>query len=191
LFHLTQPIPPGGSVTLTVETSYDDGALGSYQWSVAGATGTNGQALNFSGLAVSESRITVVQATATPTQTPTATPTETPAFTPTETPTATAGETATPPGREGIVVYPNPAMGPGPVTLQLSLSGPESSLDLEVFTTAFRKVNDIHLGQVPAGVTDWPLPLKDQWGTPLADGLYYAIVRGSGRRLSARLLVLR
>jgi hypothetical protein len=35
------------------------------------------------------------------------------------------------------------------------------------------------------------LELTDTWGTPLADGLYYVVVKVEGRRSVAKLLVLR
>lgn len=97
--------------------------------------------------------------------------------------TATAGP--------GAVVYPNPASGPGPVTLQYSLSTPADEVKVQVFTTGFRKVNEITLSHVPAGVHQVPLELTDRWGTPLANGLYYIIVRVYHERLVVKLLVSR
>jgi hypothetical protein len=88
------------------------------------------------------------------------------------------------------VLFPNPATGPGPVTLQVSLSSP-GQVQITVFTTAFRKVNTITLSNVPAGTTDVVLPLTDQEGTPLANGLYYVVVRTSQGRFTTKLMILR
>jgi hypothetical protein len=89
-----------------------------------------------------------------------------------------------------VVLFPNPATGPGPVTLQITLSSSEQ-VQILVFTTAFRRVNEITLSNVPAGTTDVALPLTGQQGTPLANGLYYVVVRTSQGRFITKLMVLR
>ena len=70
---------------------------------------------------------------------------------------------------------------------------------VELFTTAFRKVKDQSFPQQPAGV-DAAIDLKDDWGTPLASGLYYVVVfsanpsTGSGQTASksiGKLLIVR
>jgi hypothetical protein len=90
-----------------------------------------------------------------------------------------------------VVVYPNPATGPGPVTLQITLHSPASQVKILVFTTAFRLVNEIEETNVPAGVTDVTLPLTDHFGKPLANGLYYVVVVGPQVRLIDKLLIIR
>ena len=60
-----------------------------------------------------------------------------------------------------------------------------------IFTTAFRRVNEITLPNVPAGTTDVALPLTDQKGTPLANGIYYVVVHTSQGRFITKLMVLR
>ncbi len=90
-----------------------------------------------------------------------------------------------------MVVYPNPVSGPGPVTIQVNLTQKESLVRVEIFTLAFRKVNEIDLTQVPAGITSVTIPLKDMGGIPLANGLYYIIVQTPQGRLVTKLLVLR
>lgn len=174
LFNVNQVLGAGQSVTFEVTSDYGGAAQGSYQWSVTGASGTNGRPLAFSGLPVPGATVTVAPATATPTLPP---------------PTPTA--TSTPAGQPGVVVFPNPATGPGPVTVQITLSSPADRVDLLVFTTAFRRVNEIALANLPEGVTDAALPLTDSWGKPLADGLYYVVVGTPQGRLITRLLVLR
>jgi hypothetical protein len=185
VFNLTQSLLPGQAVTFTFTTSYDNAASGTYQWSVTGASGTNGQALGFSGVPVGESTITVVQSTATPTPTATSTPTPTPSDTPTQTATATQ----TPWVGSTVVVYPNPVSG-GPVNVMPPAYSGTADVEVQIFTTAFRKVQDKTFASVPSG-TAVALELTDTWGTPLADGLYYVVVKVEGRRSVAKLLILR
>jgi hypothetical protein len=90
-----------------------------------------------------------------------------------------------------VLVFPNPATGPGPVTLQLSLAVPAQKVEILVYTAAFRRVNEIFMGNVAQGTTDVPLPLTDKWGRPLANGLYYVVVRTPQGRFTVKLLVLR
>ncbi len=90
-----------------------------------------------------------------------------------------------------MVVYPNPVSGPGPVTIQVNLTQKESLVRVEIFTLAFRKVNEIDLTQVPAGTTSVSVPMTDRGGKPLADGLYYVVVQMPQGRLVTKLLVLR
>jgi hypothetical protein len=89
------------------------------------------------------------------------------------------------------VVYPNPVAGPGPVTLQISLTSPAGQIRISLYTAAFRKVNETTLGPLPAGTTKVTLNLTDRFGTPLANGLYYVVVHVNGQRFTTKLLVLR
>ena len=89
------------------------------------------------------------------------------------------------------MIYPNPVKDPGPVTVRISLPVPAAEVDIQIFTTAFRKINEIRLAQVPAGVTDYSLNLADRWGKPLANGFYYVIVTIDGKRTIGKLLILR
>lgn len=149
---------------------------------------------------------TPVPPTATPTHTPTATPQNTatstpvppsptntavpPTATPTHTPVPAATFTATP-GTNPVLIFPNPANGPGPVTLEVTLSSPAGNVEVSVFTTSFRRVNGISLGNLPAGTTKVSLPLTDRTGAPLANGLYYVVVRAGHSAFTVKLLVLR
>ena len=59
----------------------------------------------------------------------------------------------------------------------------------QVFTTAFRKVQEQDHPSMPYG----PLTVRmvDEWGNPLADGLYYVVITVDGHRSIAKLLLLR
>jgi hypothetical protein len=153
--------------------------------------------------------------TSTLTITPTLTPTSTPSFTFTLTPTLTATFTSTltatptnsptgtltphftvsptptlnPTGL--ILLYPNPVNSPGPVQIQLTLGQAATDVNVSVFTTAFRKVNEVDYGAQPAGMVKLPLPTLDKSGIPLANGLYYLVVKIDGKRLVGKLVVLR
>lgn len=108
------------------------------------------------------------------------------------TPVPTWTNTFTPlPGQQGIVIYPNPVKGSESVTIQISLPIPATDVDIQIFTTAFRKVNEIRLSQVPAGVMAYSYNLEDQWGKPLANGLYYVVVTANGQKMILKLLILR
>lgn len=77
------------------------------------------------------------------------------------------------------------------MTLDITLAEQTSQATISVYTTAFRRVNEINLPALPAGATDVALPLTDRWGKPLANGLYYVVVQTSQGRFITRLLVLR
>jgi rhamnogalacturonan endolyase len=142
----------------------------------------------------SSTQTSTLTASSTPTMTPTFTLSET--FTPSATGTSTAANsvtptrTSTPAATSVVVLFPNPATGPGPVTLNLHLST-AGRVQISVFTTAFRRVNEITLSNVPAGTTDVALPLTDREGTPLADGLYYVVVTTPQGRFVVKLMILR
>ena len=136
--------------------------------------------------------------TNTPTSSPTSTVTQT--FTPshfftftpsvTDTPTPSFSATSTA-GFSSIVVsppFPNPSNG---VVIRLSVQAPSgSTVDWNVFTTAFRKVVSGHLNS--KGI-QWDL--KDKNGTDVSSGLYYlrVEVRNGGETVQKifKILVLR
>lgn len=158
---------------------------GNYQFSVTNGAGTNGQAVLFSGLPVTGAVITIVTVTSTPSNTPTntVTATSTVVFTSTETPTTS------PTGSSGVVVYPNPVTGPTVSVLPPAYQG-LGDVRVEIFTIAFRKVQDETFWNVPSGkpVT---VELTDRRGAPLADGVYYIVVTVDGHRSTGKLLVIR
>ncbi len=132
---------------------------------------------------------------ATPTFTPfntlTATPSSTPTGLSTFTPTPSSSPTSLPPtkGPGGVVVYPNPVTGSNANVLPPTYSG-TADVRAEIFTIAFRKVLDETFSNLPAG-TAVTLTLDDQWGHPLANGLYYVVITVNGKHSVAKLLVLR
>jgi hypothetical protein len=75
--------------------------------------------------------------------------------------------------------------------VEVILQKPTEWLEIKVFTPAFRFVNKETFQAVPAGKNELRLSLKDQWGTTLANGLYYLeVVTPQGHRF-VKLLVLR
>jgi hypothetical protein len=62
---------------------------------------------------------------------------------------------------------------------------------VRVFTLVFRLVLDEEIPPSPQG-SDPTLDLVDNWGTPLANGLYYlAVEPKGGKRSIGKLLILR
>lgn len=88
------------------------------------------------------------------------------------------------------MVYPNPAFNTGKVSIHLAPCDQTVSLELKVFTTAFRKVVDKPFPNgIPSGTC--PLELKDDWGVSLANGLYYVVIDVPEGRAIEKLLILR
>jgi hypothetical protein len=103
--------------------------------------------------------------------------------------TLTSSFTSTPVGNKGVIIYPNPVTGPTVNVLPPPFPG-TAEVRVEIFTPSFRKVQDENFPDVPAGVAV-QVELKDRWGKPLADGLYYLVVVVNGNRSIGKLLVLR
>ena len=120
------------------------------------------------------------------TQSPTPTPTFMPTYTPTLTNTPTLTPTPVPP-----YLYPNPVRDTGPVQIRVTLKGPHNSVSLKVFTVASRKVNELSLDFELPGVYTLSIPLKDEWGSDLANGLYYVVVKTNKTQIVQKLLILR
>ena len=161
------------SVTYTVSADFGPNAGGTYSFSVTAAGGNNGQPLQFSGLPVPGAMVTVVH--------------------PTSTPTATAQATSTPTlsNPPPVLVFPNPAQGPGPVTVQFFLPQSFGQVEVKVFTSAFRLVQETLVKNPTAGLNRVPVELEDKWGQPLANGLYYIVAQWPEGRAVTRLLILR
>jgi hypothetical protein len=176
---LSQPlvVAADSSVTYQLDLSFSSSASGPYSVTLLpgdlGASSASGPA-SFSGTATG-AVVTVASPTATPSGTPTVTRSPT--------------RTATPSPKGTPVVYPNPVTGPGPVNLRVPLTA-ASSVEVDVFTTAFRLVNQVNDPLVEPGQTI-PVPLTDRWGNPLADGLYYLVVHAQGMTWTVKLLVIR
>ncbi len=105
-------------------------------------------------------------------------------FTPSFTFTPTPGPSGGVP-----VLYPNPVSGPDPVTIQLPNYPGVGKVTVQVFTTAFRTVKEFSVTQAGGSVVS--LPLSDQRGSPLANGLYYVAVTTPNGRSIMKLLILR
>jgi hypothetical protein len=86
------------------------------------------------------------------------------------------------------VIYPNPSNGSPINVLPPAFTG-LSEIRIQIFTTAFRKVLDVVYPHEPYGPIT--LTLDDNWGKPLADGLYYVVIQTPGGRSILKLLVLR
>ena len=147
--------------------------------------------------------------TATKTFTPTNTPvhTLTPSFTPSPSHTASATRTQSTtstatfspttsltPVLTGTPIlsgsapwlYPNPVVGFGPVTILLPGLKPDSAVEVEVFTTAFRKMYE---ESFPAGTVGSSISflLDSSW----ANGLYYLVVITPKERTVLKMILLR
>jgi len=173
-FTFSDSFTGNSSVTYTVAANFGPNANGTYQFSATGANGTNGgQALLFSGLPVPGATVTVSH--------------------PTSTPTATAQATAspTPSNPPPVLVFPNPAQGNGPVTVQFFLPQSFGQVEVKVFTSAFRVVQETLVKDPAAGLNRAPVELEDKWGQPLANGLYYIVVQWPEGKAVTRLLILR
>jgi hypothetical protein len=109
----------------------------------------------------------------------------------TKTPIATSTLTETPVAIVSTpVIYPNPATGPGPVSIRLPNYPGTATVTVKVFTTAFRMVNELTL-QSQEGGMDIALPLTNRSGAPLANGLYYVVVYTPDGRAIEKLLIIR
>ena len=104
----------------------------------------------------------------------------------TSTPTATAAVTPV----SNPVLYPNPVSGPGPISIRLPNYPGLADIPVKVYTTAFRLVDKFTADQM-AGGSNVSLPLTDQGGSPLANGLYYVVVTTPEGRSTLKLLIIR
>ncbi len=86
-------------------------------------------------------------------------------------------------------IYPNPATGPTVQILPPPYEGIQT-VRVEIYTLAFRKVQDHPYGPMPSG-TPITIQLTGPSGNPLANGVYYVVVTTSSRRAVGKLLVLR
>lgn len=186
--NLNNTVLTPGTVTLEILVSYSGTGTGNYQFSLSSLTGTSsnngGQPASFTGLPVSGYSVQVQQptGTATPSFTPTATITSTVSATPTVTQAPTAL-----PGHVGI--YPNPVTGPTVQVLSPPYMG-VANVRVEIFTLAFRKVQDTIFDSIPSG-TAVTVNLTGRGGNPLANGIYYVVVTVNEQRSIGKLLILR
>lgn len=86
-------------------------------------------------------------------------------------------------------IYPNPAPGPTVNILPPSYNG-ISNVRVEIYTLAYRKVQDTTFDSVPSG-TAVTISLTGRDGKPLSNGIYYVVVTVNGQRATGKLLVLK
>ena len=111
--------------------------------------------------------------------------TKTPTITLSSTPTA--NQTATPVGNEKVILFPNPDPGTVVNILPPAFTGTRD-VHIVIFTASFRKALELHRTLLGGEVA--VVELKDAWGHPLADGLYYVFVSVNGQRSFTKLLIL-
>ena len=88
----------------------------------------------------------------------------------------------------GISIYPNPVNGPTFHIQPPSYNG-LVGVELQLFTAAFRKVQDKVFPSQSLG-TALEMETKDKWGSVLANGLYYVVVLADGHRSVGKMIVL-
>jgi hypothetical protein len=140
-----------------------------------GAILTNGASVAYQGGASSVpangNNVLVVVLTPTRTATPTLTATKTLTVTKTPTFTSTPSATATTVNETQICKpYPNPSLAHAPFGLCVAVNG-SAEVEMDVFTSNFRKV--LTRSFQATGYSQWQWDLRDQWGNPVANGLYY------------------
>jgi len=86
-----------------------------------------------------------------------------------------------------VEIYPNPAKS-GTTTLQVLGAPTGSAVSVKILTLNFRKVQQETISLPLGGKIS--LALKDQWGTPLSNGLYYLLVTLGTKTLTLKLLIL-
>jgi len=204
--NFSDTIAAGGSTDYLITYSFSSGATpGTYgvdipNGGITGLGAVSGKNLNVTGGQVNGAVLTVAASTATNTFTPSATGTSTltPVATQTNTGTPTKIPTAQPKGNPTPIIYPNPSDG-GPVQVLIPGQG-IGNVKVDIFTTAFRKVQEATFSNVPLGVmgTSVTIYLTDKSGNQLASGIYYVVVTvtpvGGGakyERLVGKLLLLK
>ena len=66
-----------------------------------------------------------------------------------------------------------------------------SEVRIQLFTTAYRKINEIVLRDLPAGISTVKLQLRDVKGKRLANGVYYVRVLAGRSEAIGKLVILR
>ena len=125
--------------------------------------------------------------TPTSTSTYTSTNTLTPLPPSTQTYTPTVIETDTPMPSSGIVIsapYPNPSSGL-PITVKIQVPG-ESTVTIDIFTLAFRKISSQTVQVSNFETFQWDL--RDASGVSVANGPYYVRVHVTGDQTATKIL---
>jgi hypothetical protein len=82
--------------------------------------------------------------------------------------------------------YPNPVKDAGPVSIQMQVPL-GSTVEWSVFTTSFRKILDVS-NPVSGNNTNIVWDLNDDWGEPVANGLYYIRIVISGSEKTSKII---
>jgi hypothetical protein len=77
------------------------------------------------------------------------------------------------------------------VQFWVSLSNVTDAIDIKIYSTNFRKLNEVIVIPGRTGGNLVTLDLKDKFGAPLANGIYYLVIQTSQDRLIEKLLILR
>ena len=88
------------------------------------------------------------------------------------------------------MIYPNPVAGDS-FNIQVTGMTTTDKVQVQVETTAFRVVSQLTFHGEGPGTVTLTVPANDGTGAPLANGVYYVIVRTEGARLTLKLLVMR
>jgi len=174
-FNFSTVVGASSTADLWVVYSFSSTGAGNYQAGLASntaLTGTGaGQGLVFTGAPITSSAMTVMTATPTTTSTATVTPTQT--FLPGATP----------------VVIVNPVLS-GTAQVLPQAYGGSSDITVSIYTSAFKLVAVKGFPAIPAGQA-LGVDLVDDWGEPLADGLYYLAVATKKDRKTVTMILLR
>src|SRR5581483_6239476 len=108
-----------------------------------------------------------------------------PISTSTSSPTAGTAQDVAP------ILYPNPVKDSGPAVIHLGLAKDADHVEIKLFTTAYRRVRYLAYLNVPAGLVDLPVETKDDWGKPLANGIYYMFLTTPDKKYHLKMLILR
>ena len=161
----------------TVGATYQTGVA--LDTDISGVSGSGNA--QFQGAPIQGASIRIVQATPTPVN----------SSTPTSTPTVTSSYTVTPsftptPILQTVVcpAYPNPSNGV-PISFCVEVPG-TSEVNMDVFTAAFRKVVSRSVQVTGETTLEWDL--RDNWGKPVANGLYYVRVQVNGIQPTVKIL---
>jgi hypothetical protein len=98
--------------------------------------------------------------------------------------------TATSAANVQAVLYPNPVPGDS-FNIQVTGMTSTDKVDVQIQTTAFRRVNELTFHSQGPGTVTLAIPATDASGAALANGLYYVIVRTQGVRIILKLMVMR
>jgi len=88
------------------------------------------------------------------------------------------------------VIYPNPVAG-NSFNLQITGMTSTDKVDVQIQTTAFRKISELTFHSQGPGTVNLVIPATDSTNSPLANGIYYVIVRTENVRIILKLMILK